>query len=306
MKQLVIVVAVLIALPVPTALADDLSDLLERGGDASYSAEQIIACSTPDGPRDAVVRIDQGPGGLHVATPSGSEVEVTSGSGGWILTRRGTPVSGVVVEATGHLQESRYDIDDAQAAAFLGRKAGLYRLWDGDLLRAELIIDGQTGVVLRAITYGDDGDVYCERRLIAFDPSPSTLAVTAPEAVERIEPVADHSGFPDQLAGFTRLDSYVDEDGFSFAYYSDGFFSFALFETPAVVTLDEPVGVAIGDGSYGRTFTPGQVTYVWETKEGGMALVGDLPPDLHSGVLESLPTPERQGWLSRLWRSLFG
>jgi hypothetical protein len=37
-----------------------------------------------------------------------------------------------------------------------------------------------------------------------------------------------------------------------------------------------------------------------------MALVGDLPPDLHEAVLEELPRPETPGLFRRLWRSLFG
>jgi hypothetical protein len=37
-----------------------------------------------------------------------------------------------------------------------------------------------------------------------------------------------------------------------------------------------------------------------------MALVGDLPPDMHEDVLAGLPTPTDPGLLQRLWRSLFG
>jgi hypothetical protein len=37
-----------------------------------------------------------------------------------------------------------------------------------------------------------------------------------------------------------------------------------------------------------------------------MAMVGDLPPDMHEGVLAGLPAPEDPGLFQRLWRSLFG
>lgn len=306
MKRIIAVVATLVLVPASPALADDLSELLERGADASYSAEQIITCSTPDGVRDAVVHIAQGDEGIHIAAPVQDDVEVTSGRGGWVLSREGAVVNGVVVEGVGEVGESRYEVDDGRAAAFLGRKVALYRMWDGDLLRAELIIDGQTGAVMRAITYNSDGSIYCERRFIAFDPTPPAIQPLAADTVEHYQPVTETTRLPLELAGFTLLDAYLDQDGLVFGYYSDGFFSFAVFETPAPVELAEPSEVETDLGAYERSFSPGQVTYVWEIRTGGMALIGDLPPDMHEAVLADLPVPERQGWLGRLWRSLFG
>jgi hypothetical protein len=37
-----------------------------------------------------------------------------------------------------------------------------------------------------------------------------------------------------------------------------------------------------------------------------MAMVGDLPPDMHAGVLAGLAPPSAPGFLQRVWRSLFG
>jgi hypothetical protein len=37
-----------------------------------------------------------------------------------------------------------------------------------------------------------------------------------------------------------------------------------------------------------------------------MALVGDLPPDMHQTVLSGLPAPADPGLFRRLWRNLFG
>ncbi len=99
---------------------------------------------------------------------------------------------------------------------------------------------------------------------------------------------------------------YEDEPGFRFAYYSDGFFSFAVFETPSVVRLEEGGIYEFGGFDYRRAFSPGQATYAWEARSGGMAVVGDLPPDLHDEVLTALPTPQTPNIFRRLWRSLFG
>ena len=40
-------------------------------------------------------------------------------------------------------------------------------------LRGELIVDGATGALLSVVTYNGDGEVYCERRFIEFDPDSS-------------------------------------------------------------------------------------------------------------------------------------
>jgi len=37
-----------------------------------------------------------------------------------------------------------------------------------------------------------------------------------------------------------------------------------------------------------------------------MALVGDLPPDLHETVLSDMPHPQDPGLFRRFWRALFG
>ena len=77
MKRLVALVAVLVVIPASAAAAADLDELLERSRQASYSAEQIISCNTPDGLRDGLVRIAQ----------DGSDIWVGSktGSGEWTL-----------------------------------------------------------------------------------------------------------------------------------------------------------------------------------------------------------------------------
>ena len=306
MRRIAGIVAVIVMLPASPTWATELDELLQRGQGASYSAEQIITCATPDGVRDAVVRLQQAGGDIHLAAPVGSDIEVTSGYGGWTLSREGSVVSSAEVGDSGVGVESRYVVDDGTPAAFLGRRATLFRMREGGRIRAELVIDDQIGTLLKAVTYGNDGEIYCERRFITFDPSLPNLAMIDAESSEQLDAVEDVPNLPETLAHFTRLDAYADSDGLVFGYYSDGFFAFAVFETPSLVKLYDPSIVAFDGHTYQRSFTPGQVTYVWETREGGMALIGDLPPDMHPEVLGGLSPPERPGWFSRLWRSLFG
>jgi hypothetical protein len=298
---------ILVGLPASAASAADLGELLDESREASYTAEQVISCSTPDGVRDAVVEISQVGGELHVGATADPDVEVASGYGGWSLVREGAVVSSANVQATTGVAETRYTVDDGEAIEYLGRPATLYHMIGDGVIRAELVLDDEFGVLLRVATFTADGELYCERRFISFDPmtSSETADVGSEPVVVAPDTTADAT-LPVTLSEFDRLDVYQDDEGFVFAYYSDGFFSFAVFKTRAVVALDGATTVAVGEHIYSRSFSPGQAMFAWETRDGGMALVGDLPPDMHEAVLIALPAPGEPGLLQRLWRTLFG
>ena len=305
MKRLAFAVALLLMIP-GTALASDIEGLLDRGKGAAYSAEQVITCSTPDGVKDAVVRIAQNGSDLRLTSNAADGVEVAVTPGDWTMSKEGDVVDSTEVDSSEMSAEDRYQVDEGQAAVFLGRRATIYEMRDGDLLRAQLIFDDLTGAMMRAVTYTDEGQVYCERRFISFDPTPPDLPQSVSVDKQHLDATEVDTSLPEELEGFSRLDLYSDPQGFVFGYYSDGFFSFAVFETPSLVALDEATQVSYETGSYGRAFTPGMVTYAWETTLGAMALIGDLPPDMHEDVLAELPPSVQRGWFERLWRSLFG
>jgi hypothetical protein len=292
--------------PASAAFATDLDQILEESKDASYSAEQVITCSTPDGVRDAVVELSQASGELHIGAPVAPDVEVASGFGGWSLVRDGDVVSSANVDDAGETPDPLYAVDDGAPTDYLGREATLYQMTADDVVRAEMVVDSESGALLRVVTFNADGSVFCERRFVTFDPNaPATPQAEAAPDGEASEGVVD-SNLPESLGGFQRLDVYRDEEGILFAYYSDGFFSFAVFQTPTLVVLDGGSKVTVGEGAYTRSFGPGQVTYAWETQGGAMALVGDLPPDMHQEVLQGLPAPQDPGLWRRVWRNLFG
>jgi hypothetical protein len=306
-KRVLVLVVVLTLAPASAAWATELDELLEQSLDAAYTAEQIISCSTPDGVRDAVVTIAQSNGEIRLASTVTGDVQVSSGDGGWALSRQGGVVSSASVGSGVVPFQPLYVVEDAGSSDFLGRGATVHKLLRDGVLRAELLFDDDTGALVAATTFSANGDTYCDRRFVSFDPTdPGFEARELIESDELQPQTGLETALPETVAGFDRLDLYEDEVGFRFAYYSDGFFSFAVFETPTTVALPGAETVQFGDGTYQRTFTAGQATYVWETRLGGMALLGDLPPDMHEGVLASLPESRTPGIFRRLWRSLFG
>lgn len=305
MRRLLVFVLLLTALPATAAFGAELDDLLNRGKEASYSAEQIISCSTPDGVRDALVRIEQVGDDLQVTSSVNDDVQVTTGAGDWTLTQDGGLVVQSNVDGGESPSDPLYTVQDGEELEYLGRAAMAYILIRDGNPRAELVIDEETGAVVEVVTLTIDNEVYCERRFVSLDTDTPAFASKPDSEASSPTPV-ESSTLPVEVAGFELLDEYVDEDGVRFAYYSDGFFSFALFETPTVVALPGAVPVEFESGKYARSFTAGQVTYVWETRDSGMALVGDLPPDMHEAVLAEMPNPQDPGLIRRWWRALFG
>lgn len=306
MRRLVLFVAVLVVVPGTAAVAAELDELLERGREASYSAEQIISCSTPDGVRDALVQIEQVGGELQLTSSVSGDVEVTAGAGGWTITSDDGLVAQATVDGGEPAGDELYVVEEEGAVEYLGRVAMAYLLVRDGEPRAELTIDDETGVVVKAVTLTIDNDVYCERRFVSLDTEPPVIDKKGVDSVEAPPTLVETSSLPERVAGFELLDQYEDESGVRFAYYSDGFFSFALFETPSAVAVPEGTPIELESGDYLRVFTAGQVTYVWETLDSGMALVGDLPPDLHGAVLAEMPRPQDPGLFRRWWRALFG
>jgi hypothetical protein len=307
LRSLVGLVILLTLLPAGAEFGGDLDELLERGRGATYSAEQVISCSTPDGDRDALVRIDQVGGELRLTTSVGGDVEVVSGAGDWTLTRSNGQVVRSTVDGSEDEVEALYNVEEEGEVEYLGRTAMAYLLVREEVPRAELVIDEETGTVVHAVTFTIDNEIYCERRFLSLDTDAPVIENEGVEETESIPPTrVETSDLPESVTGFELLDEYEDQDGVRFAYYSDGFFSFAVFETPMPVAVPEALPVEFDSGAYGRVFTAGQVTYVWETREAGMALVGDLPPDLHEAVLAAMPHPEDPGLFRRWWRALFG
>jgi hypothetical protein len=307
MKRVVVLVALLMILPPSAALAVDLEELLEESRSAAYSAEQLISCTTPDGIRDALIELEQQGGEVRYGGKSEKGPEVWSGYGGWVVQSEGSVVdsASVTSDQAEDVDDPSYVVEEQEETSFLGRDSTRYALLDGDLARAELVVDNETGVLLSVTTFDSEGNTYCERRFVSYDPQAPDWTNSEPGSSEELA-VSTTSDLPEDLSGFTLLDSYVDEAGLTFGYYSDGFFSFAVFESTIDIVLDGGVEYLIGSRAYQREFTPGQVTYTWPVQGGGMALIGDLPPDMHEAALSGLPAPYDAGFFRRLWRSLFG
>ncbi len=305
--------AVLILLT-PVITAADLSDYLERSATAEFQGDQIVTCSTPDGVRDAVLQIVGRDGALVVTSPVGDGRSLSAGAGSLAVAGPdGSVRSTQVVSATDGPGPARYAIAAAIPGTYLGRIVETVVVERDGEPRARMTFDVETGALLRSVVFQADERVYCDARMVTFDPSaPEVLAPGSdPDAVHVLESTQDFDlrALPDEVEGFVRLDQYRYDDSSVLAYYSDGFFSFTLLHSRRPVRLETSEAltrVDAGGGFYERIYGPGTALYVWESQLGGLAMFGDLPPDLQERVMAGLPEPGQPSFFIRWWRRLFG
>lgn len=295
------------------AFSDELDDLFERASEAEFSGTKFVHCETPEGVLSQITDIKQS-GGVAVIKARTSDTEVIARRGEYADRVGGYSKVAAVTVANSPDRSGHYRVEVSGVGRELGRRVTVVRLVADGVLRVELRFDAATGAVLRSATYNGDGTAYCTSEFIAFVPESPEIDMAAMENAERTEMVVyldhvDESRLPPQAGSFTRADVYGGASGTLVAYYSDGVFSFTLVTAETSVEIPElsDIEPATIDGhEYQRRFFPGQVVVVWDTAEGGYALVTDAPVDMQTAVLSDLPRPGKAFFLTRWWQALTG
>lgn len=294
------------------ALADDLSEYLERAAAAEYSGEVFVVCDTPDGTVAQFVEVTRSAGELWVRT-SGNEA--VSGDGELYQRAADGTVQATRIDSSADWVVSpKYTMLAAGEARELERPVRVVSVMEGDIERVTLHFDDATGALLRSEVRNGDRSLYCSKSFVSFSDEPQSVDASVRQGTPEAARVVDFSDIDDEVLparvdGFDRLDVYEGPESSTVAYYSDGVFSFTVIASRRTVTIpeldDAPVAEIAGK-KYQRLFQPGQVVFAWESRVGGYALIGDLPLDLQEAVLNDLPRPGRPGFFVRLWRSWFG
>ena len=123
-----------------------------------------------------------------------------------------------------------------------------------------------------------------------------------------MEPATYTGELPASAAGYQRADAYHAGDGVQ-AFYTDGLFSFSVFEAKRGSTpddFDDATKFQVDGEDYRRIVRASTVWVYWAAPDRSYVLVGDLPPDHLEQVLQALPEPGDRGLFVRIWRRLFG
>ncbi len=297
----VLVVALVAGAALPAAADDSLDELLEDIEDAEFSGSQVII-TTWDGVTEvSVVTVDHGDG---IVIVEGGDGVAILGSGRAVRSGSG---NGAAVSDWNEVSSERYRVVMGRTSLRQGRDVQGVEIREGDLLRARITLDVESGAPLVTEVFDGDGRRFRYSAMLEFSPWSQGTAAPGTPVFDVSLPADDTIGRA-ELAGYVRADTYAAPDDSLQSFYSDGLFTFSLFEYEGAATFgDDTLEPFVIDGRrYERRITATDVYVTWRTSGSTYVLVGDLPPDHLADVLDELPRPRTRGLLSRLWNGLFG
>lgn len=300
--------AVLVCIPLTAGAGDSLEDLLENTGEGEFRGVGVVMCTWGRDSAAATYEVERSRGMSMVHGPdrdlmlSGSLVAVGSGAEWYALE---------VAEWSSWALSDRYTLGQPKPTTRLGRAATQVVILEDGRPRARLVIDDESTIPLVTEILDGEGRVFRMASLVEFAVGPGPEHREMPDEYRHrtvMESATAASRLPRDTAGYRLVDAY-EAPGGTQSYYSDGLFSFSVFEarrgqTPAEFERATRFGI---DGAvYRRVVTPTNVWVHWNSPDNSYVLVGDLPPDHLIAVLRTLPEPGDPALFVRLWRRLFG
>ncbi|MGH8936976.1 MAG: hypothetical protein ACRDXD_12075 [Acidimicrobiia bacterium] len=290
------------------AWAEDgiLEERLAQAAEAEYSAEQLVVCWTPVGEVAGVYGVQQG-GGMLLLSHGGSEAMLAGTEvinrvpgEGWRRVELRVPSMPAL--------SARYRVEVGRTETYLGRPVQPVEVWEEDLLRVRFVFDAQTSVPLVTTVFAGDGSPFRMSSFTRFSTRGPKLVLPAGGPKRSVES-AQPASLPKEAAGYELTDAYQGPHDGVHAYYTDGLFSFSVFEISGLVdpgSLPDTTELAVTGRTYRMRVMPSELWVLWSGEGHSYLLVGDLPPDHLEAVLGELPAPRSDGLLSRLRRAVFG
>jgi hypothetical protein len=290
-------------------MADDtLTEYLDRASSADFHGEGIVWCTWGDDSAAARYDVTRSEGMTMATGPSGA----TMISDGLTAVKSGADWYGLEVEEWSEWRLSdRYTLSEPVETTRLGRSALAFTVLEDGRERARLTIDSESTVPLVTEILDGDGQLYRLAVLVDFSPGLQPMPAGMPDMHEmsKLSASSTAGGLPPEAAGYRMADVYGSGDSSVQAYYTDGLFSFSVFEAERgqrPEAFDGATRFEVNGEEYRRIVLPSLVWIHWNAPDRTYVLVGDLPPDHLAEVLAELPEPGDRAFFVRLWRRLFG
>jgi hypothetical protein len=304
------IAAALVAVPVPAFgnTGDDrLAEHLESSTTDEFHGSGVVVCTWGTDTASASYEVTRNDGMTMTSGPTGDLMATAA----YTVMRAGDEWYAVdFADRSPWSLSARYRLADPEATVHMGRSADVYVVFEGDRPRVRLVVDRVTTVPLVTEILDGEGRVFRMAALIDLDDTDVTMpAAPQPTRMHMVESTDPVASLPESLAGYRRMDTYVAAGGGVQAYYSDGLFSFSVFEAGRGATPEVFRGATAFGASgtwYRRVVTPDRVWVYWNAPNRSYILVGDLPPDHLVAALDGLPKPGERALIVRMWRRLFG
>ncbi|NNK90995.1 MAG: hypothetical protein HKO87_01060, partial [Acidimicrobiia bacterium] len=296
LAALIALAVALVVLPAAGAFADELADYLEAAEQADYSGRQLVVTIVEGSTTAEIYDVDHGGGVMMV------DDDTIVGAG----SVRDESVGVEVSEWNSDTMGPRYSTADPTPVMRLGRDAVQIDVFEDELLRARMVFDTESSAPMMTQVFDGSGQVFRWSSMLDFSPTASpTMKTMGRDAEVEILMTSATVDLPQSAAGYLRQDAYVGPNDGVHAFYSDGLFSFSVFDLSGDVDVDEfdtaPRFEANGY-EYHRLVTPSDMWVKWERGDHTYLLVGDLPPDHLEDVLTELPRPQGLNFFQRMWK----
>ncbi len=303
-----IVLVGLMSLPTAAYADEGLADVLESAMDADFHGSGVVMCTWGQDSAATTYEVTRSGGMSMVLGPAGEFML----SGSLIASQSGADWYALEVgEWSAWNLSDRYSLGSRVATTRLGRSATEVTVMEGGQERARLVIDDESTVPLLTEVFNASGDVFRFAAMVEFTAAP-VAELEMPEGFMEHEMLMSGTPsprLPGSAFGYFRTDTYAMGDSGTQAFYTDGLFSFSVFEAgrgtrPA--EFDSATRFEVDGIAYNRIVTPSNVWVAWSTPDRSYVLVGDLPPDHIEEVLRGLPKPGVRGVITRFLFRLFG
>ncbi len=290
----------------PARAGDDLDEYLERAAEAEFSGTQIVISQWNGESAAGLYEVSQADGVTQIERNGGMAMLMGDGK-----VRSATGSSEVYVSEWSEWRlADRYTTAAPEATVRLGRPAQSLSVFENGRLRFLMVFDSETGAPLLSEVFDSGGNPFRVAVMMDFTPGPGALRRSFVAAVPSEEmPRVDGIDLPASAAGYWRADVYAGPAKTKHAFYTDGLFSFSVFEVPGrsdAGSFADGSKFRRGGHTYRSLLNPGAVQLFWNTPNASYVLIGDLPPDHLESVLDELPRPGEPNVLVRVWRGLFG
>ena len=284
----------LVVLTAPVALATDLQDYLTKAADASYGGEQAT-WSTFNGKTEFnIVTVEHIQSKLMVEADGTSQV-LSDGRVSTLDSNNGVALSHW---STVPLAD-RYVTTSTRTEQRLGRDVAVVTVEEDGRPRADLWFDEKTGAALGSEVYDASGDLFRLSWMLNFDSNPRRIYTVSEPSSYDVVVTSDSSQLPHSLAGYTRVDTYQGPNNSIHTFYSDGLFSFSVFQIDGEGASGPFVNadtMKLDSGTYRWILTSSELWVQWSASGETYVLVGDLPPDHLDSVLGELPAASSGNW----------
>ena len=294
----------LLATQLGTASADELTELIDAAAEADYSGRQIVVTFLDGETTLEIVDVEHA-GSLTMV--GNSQGQALLGNGKLSGADGGLAVS----EWNAAQMSDKYTAGTPASIRRLNRQATAIDVFENGQLRMRRVFDDATGTPLVTEVYGGDGKLFRLTSMLEVNSLPAQLYAGSNHGAGEyavLLPTANHD-LPDRAADYFLADAYAGVDDSLQGFYSDGLFSFSLFQIEGrgdSSRFDDANTLEMDNRQYQRLVNPGEMWVTWQSGGSTYVLVGDLPPDHLELVLEALPKPGSRNLFSRLWNGLFG